>query len=46
MWLIIMKMKLKMKNWSHKYDIDRTGPRHGYKYAKYKMSHCDDGYVQ
>ena len=28
---------MKMTNRSHKYDINRTRPRHGYKYAKYKM---------
>ena len=26
-----------MKNRSHRYDINRPRPRHGYKYAKYKM---------
>ena len=34
-----------MKNRSHKYDINRPRPRHGYKYAKYKMSRYNDGYV-
>ena len=32
-----MKMRLKMKNRSHRYDINRPTPRHGYKYTKYKM---------
>ena len=36
-WLIIMKMRLKIKNGSHRYDINRTGPIHGHKYTKYKM---------
>ena len=35
--LIIMKMRLKMKNGSHRYDINRTRSRHGHKYTKYKM---------
>ena len=26
-----------MKNRSHRYDIDRSRPRHGYKYTKYEM---------
>ena len=26
-----------MKNRSHRYDINRTRPRQGYKYTKYKM---------
>ena len=30
-------MKLKMKNVSHRSDINRTSPRHGYEYTKYKM---------
>ena len=30
-------MKLKMKTGSHRYDINRTRPRHGHKYTKYKM---------
>ena len=29
-------MKMKMKNRSHRYDIDRPWPRHGHKYTKYK----------
>ena len=36
-----MKMRLKMKNRSHRYDINRPRLRHGlytkYKYTKYKM---------
>ena len=35
----ILKTRLKMKNRSHRYDINRPRPRHGYKYAKYKMCH-------
>ena len=30
-------MGLKMKNRSHKYDINRPKPRHGHKYTKYKI---------
>ena len=26
-----------MKNGSHRYDINRTRPRHGHKYTKYRM---------
>ena len=29
-------MKMKIKNSSHEYDINRPRPRHGCKYAKYK----------
>ena len=32
-----MKMRLKMKNRSQIYDINRPRPRHGHKYTKYKM---------
>ena len=32
-----MKMGLKMKNRSHKYDINRPKPRHGHKYTKHKI---------
>ena len=35
--LTIMKMSVKMNNRSHRSDINRTTPRHGHKYAKYKM---------
>ena len=34
---MVMKMKLKKKNISYRYDINRSRPRHGHKYAKYKM---------
>ena len=30
-------MRLKMKIGSHRYDINRTSPRHGHKYTRYKM---------
>ena len=33
------KMMLKMKNISHRYDINRSRPRPGHKYNKYKMCH-------
>ena len=32
-----MKMRLKIKNRSYRYDINRPRPRHGHKYTKYKM---------
>ena len=35
---------MKLRNRSHRYDINRTRPRRGYEYVKYKK--CDDGYVQ
>ena len=31
-----MKMKMKMKNRSDRYDINRPRSRHGHKYTKYK----------
>ena len=34
--LIIMKMKMKMKNRSLRYDINRPRSRRGHKYSKYK----------
>ena len=38
MWLKTMKMRLNMKNRSHRYDINRPRPRHGYRYTyEYKM---------
>ena len=30
-------MRLKMKNGSHRYEINRTRPKHGHRYTKYKM---------
>ena len=30
-------MALKMKNGSHRHETNRTRPRHGHKYTKYKM---------
>ena len=32
-----MKVRLKVKNRSHRYDINRPRPRHEPKYTKYKM---------
>ena len=29
-------MKMKIKNKSHRYEINRSRSRHGYKYSKYK----------
>ena len=37
MWLIITKMKIKLKNASHRYDINRARPRYGHKYTKHKI---------
>ena len=34
--LIIMKIKVKMKKRSHRYDINRPRSRHGHRYSKYK----------
>ena len=34
--LIIIKMKMKMKNRSHRYGINRPSSRHGHKCSKYK----------
>ena len=36
-WLMAMNMRLKMKNRSHRYDINRLRPRHGHKFTKYEM---------
>ena len=33
--LITIKMRLEMKNRSHRYDINRSRSRHGNKYTKY-----------
>ena len=32
-----MKVSLKMKTRSHRYDINRPRPRHGRRYTKYEM---------
>ena len=32
-----LKMRLKIKNRSHRYDINRPRLRHGHRYIKYKM---------
>ena len=32
-----MKLRMKLKNGSHRYDIDRPRPRHGQRYTEYKM---------
>ena len=37
-----MKMWLKIKNRSQKYDINRPGSRHGHKHTKYKISQFND----
>ena len=38
------KMRLKMKNRSQRYDINRTRPRHGHRYTKYKCQY-NHGYI-
>ena len=39
-------MNLKMKNRSHKYNINRPRCRYGHKYSTYKkVSHYDDAYM-
>ena len=38
-WLIVMRTKQTMKNWSHRYHINRPRPTHGHKYSKYKIYH-------
>ena len=39
-------MKMKMKNRTHKYNINKPRSRHGHKYIKYeKMSQHDDTYM-
>ena len=36
-WLMTIIMRLKMRNRSHRYDINRPRPRHEHKYTIYKM---------
>ena len=36
-WLVLTKIKLKMKNRSYTYDINKSRFKHGKKYGKYKM---------
>ena len=40
--LMTLKMRLKMKNRSHRYDINRPRPRHGDKIGKYVFQYNDD----
>ena len=41
-----MKIKVKMKKRSHRYDINRPRSRHGHRYSKYKkVSRYDDAYI-
>ena len=44
-----MKMKIKMKNRSLRYEISKRSSRHGDKYSKYKKvlqyDDCDDAYM-
>ena len=32
-----MKMRMKIKNTSQRYDINSSTPRHGHRYTKYEM---------
>ena len=41
--LLTMKMRRKMRNRSHVYNINGPRPMHGLKYTKYKM--YNDGYM-
>ena len=43
--LIIMKIKIKMKNISHRYDISRRRSRQGQNYSKFKVSQYCEAYV-
>ena len=44
--LIIMKIKIKMKSRSHKYDINRPKSRNAQKYSKErKRCYYDDAYM-
>ena len=36
---------MKMKNKSHRYDINKPRPRHEQYYSKYQASQYDDGYM-
>ena len=38
-----MKMRLKMKNRSLRYDINTPRPRHGHKYTRHEVSPFTDG---
>ena len=40
-----MKMKIKMKNRSYRYNIFRPWSRYSHKYSKYKKSQYDDAYM-
>ena len=39
---MIMKMRLKMKNRSHRYDTNIPRPRHGRKNTEYELSQYND----
>ena len=38
------EMRLKVKNRSHRYNINKPEPKHGHKYTKYEMSQYSDGF--
>ena len=40
-----MKIKIKMKNRSHRYDISRLRSRQEQNYSKYKVSQYGEAYV-
>ena len=43
--IVVTKIKVKMKNRSHRYNIDRLGPKKGHKRTKYKVCQYDDPYM-
>ena len=43
--VITMRMKMKFKNRSHRYDINKPRSRHGHKSSKYKKSQYDDAFM-
>ena len=38
-------MKMKLKNRSHRYEINRPRTRYGQEYSKYQVSQYDDAYM-
>ena len=43
--IVVTKIKMKMKNRSHRYNINRLGPKKGHKRTKYKVCRYDDPYM-
>ena len=45
-WLIMMKMKIEMKNKLHRYNIKKSKSMHGHRYSKYKkLSQYDEDFM-